>query len=99
GDTGSDCLGTAHRQGAESVTQLELLPAPPERRAEDNPWPQWPMIFRTSSSQEEGGERLYSLMTKRLTGKDGKLQALHAVRVRLERDEAGRSRIVEEPGS
>ncbi|MCA9515473.1 MAG: glutamate synthase subunit beta [Myxococcales bacterium] len=99
GDTGSDCLGTAHRQGAESVTQLELLPAPPEKRAGDNPWPQWPMIFRTSSSHEEGGERLYSLMTKRLTGKDGKLTALHAVRVRLERDEHGRSSVVEEPGS
>lgn len=100
GDTGADCLGTAHRQEAASVTQLELLPAPPERRTADNPWPQWPMIFRTAASHEEGGERLYALMTKKLTGKDGRLQALHVVRAGLERDEeSGRNRIVEVPGS
>ncbi|MBK7864928.1 MAG: glutamate synthase subunit beta [Archangiaceae bacterium] len=76
GDTGSDCLGTALRQGAVSVTQAELLPAPPEARAETNPWPQWPMIFRTSSSQEEGGERRFSRRTARLEGQQGVLEAL-----------------------
>jgi len=78
GDTGSDCLGTALRQGAASVTQIELLPAPPGERTGDNPWPQWPMIFRTSSSQEEGGEREFGWMTQRLSGTDGKLTTLHA---------------------
>jgi glutamate synthase (NADPH/NADH) small chain len=81
GDTGSDCLGTAHRQGARSVTQIELMPRPPEERGGDNPWPQWPLVFRTSSSQEEGGEREFALMTRRLTGSDGVLDTLHAVRV------------------
>ena len=63
GDTGADCLGTAHRQGAVSVHQLELLPRPPETRAEHNPWPQWPNVFRVSSAHEEGGERLYAVST------------------------------------
>jgi glutamate synthase (NADPH/NADH) small chain len=84
GDTGSDCLGTALRQGAREVMQLELMPSPPLQRTQDNPWPQWPMIFRTSSSQDEGGERAFALLTKRLEGKDGKLVALHAVRVELQ---------------
>ena len=57
GDTGADCLGTAHRQGAASVTQLEIMPIPPAERADANPWPTWPMIFRASSAHEEGGER------------------------------------------
>ena len=61
GDTGADCLGTAHRQGAASVTQLEILPQPPETRAETNPWPQWSFIYRTSSAHEEGGDRLFSV--------------------------------------
>ena len=61
GDTGADCLGTAHRQGAASVHQLEILPRPPDGRAGDNPWPTWPLIFRTSSAHEEGGDRLYSV--------------------------------------
>ncbi|HTM20034.1 MAG TPA: glutamate synthase subunit beta [Kofleriaceae bacterium] len=82
GDTGSDCLGTAHRQGARSVTQIELLPRPPGERAGDNPWPQWPLVFRTSSSQEEGGEREFAMMTRKLTGDDGALTTLHGVRVR-----------------
>jgi glutamate synthase (NADPH/NADH) small chain len=81
GDTGSDCLGTAHRQGATSVMQVELMGAPPPGRAETNPWPQWPLIFRTSSSQEEGGERLFARRTTRLEGVDGQLTALHWVDV------------------
>jgi len=99
GDTGSDCVGTAHRQGAISVTQIELLPAPPEGRSPSNPWPQWPMVMRTSSSQEEGGTREFAVMTKRFTGVDGKVKQLHAMRVQLETDEAGRMRFVEIPGS
>ena len=68
GDTGADCLGTVHRQGALSVSQLELLPTPPNQRAEDNPWPLWPTIFRTSSAHEEGGDRVYAVATTELTG-------------------------------
>jgi glutamate synthase (NADPH) small chain len=65
GDTGADCLGTSHRQGAASVTQLEILPEPPQTRAATNPWPQWSLILRTSSAHEEGGERVYSVNTER----------------------------------
>ncbi|RBY74490.1 glutamate synthase [Geodermatophilus sp. TF02-6] len=68
GDTGADCLGTAHRQGAASVTQLEIMSAPPDRRAAGNPWPTYPMIMRVSSAHEEGGERLYSVNTERFLG-------------------------------
>lgn len=81
GDTGSDCLGTALRQGAHSVTQLELMPKPPQSRDVRNPWPQWPMIFRTSSSQEEGGKRDFAVMTQSLSGENGRLRKLHAIRV------------------
>lgn len=98
GDTGSDCLGTALRQGAASVTQIELMPAPPELRAAGNPWPQWPVVFRTSTSQEEGGERAFALSTKRLEGEGGRLCRLHAVEVQLA-EESGRTHIVECEGS
>lgn len=81
GDTGSDCLGTSHRQGAASVMQVELMGAPPATRAPQNPWPQWPMIFRTSSSQEEGGQRVFARRTTKLEGQGGKLTALHWVDV------------------
>jgi glutamate synthase (NADPH/NADH) small chain len=78
GDTGADCLGTAHRQGAVSVTQLEILPAPPDRRdAGSNPWPTYPMIMRVSSAHEEGGERLYAVNTERFLGDEqGNVRAL-----------------------
>ena len=78
GDTGADCLGTAHRQGAASVTQLEIMPAPPDRREQaSNPWPTYPMIMRVSSAHEEGGERLYSVNTERFLGDDdGNVRAL-----------------------
>ncbi|MDP9430790.1 MAG: glutamate synthase subunit beta [Actinomycetota bacterium] len=77
GDTGADCLGTAHRQGALSVTQLEIMPAPPDRRAETNPWPTYPMVMRVSSAHEEGGERLYSVNTERFVGnEEGNVRAL-----------------------
>jgi glutamate synthase (NADPH/NADH) small chain len=84
GDTGADCLGTAHRQGAKSIVQFELLPRPPAERAPDNPWPNWPNIFRTSSAHEEGGEREYCVLTKSFTGRDGHVSQLHAVRVEFE---------------
>ncbi|MCB9728533.1 MAG: glutamate synthase subunit beta [Deltaproteobacteria bacterium] len=98
GDTGSDCLGTALRQGAASVAQVELMPRPPAERADENPWPQWPLVFRTSSSQAEGGDREFAVLTKRLEGKDGKLTRLHAVEVRFVRD-GGRLRLEEVPGT
>jgi glutamate synthase (NADPH) small chain len=77
GDTGADCLGTAHRQGAASVAQLELMPVPPHRRADSNPWPQWPHVFRTSSAHEEGGDRVYEVATTELRGADGRVRSLH----------------------
>jgi glutamate synthase (NADPH/NADH) small chain len=84
GDTGADCLGTAHRQGAASVHQIELLPQPPEDRAAGNPWPLWPNIFRISPAHEEGGERLYSIATQRFTGDaEGRVTTLHASRVEV----------------
>jgi glutamate synthase (NADPH) small chain len=99
GDTGSDCYGTALRQGAAHVLQVELLPAPPATRAPENPWPEWPLVFRTSTSQEEGGERDFAVMTKRLCGgDDGRVRAIEAVRVDLVVDGAAR-RLVERPGS
>jgi glutamate synthase (NADPH/NADH) small chain len=81
GDTGADCLGTSHRQGARSVTQLEIMPAPPETRAPGNPWPTYPTVMRVSSAHEEGGERLYSVNTERFVGHEegpdqGRVRAL-----------------------
>ncbi|PIE18788.1 MAG: glutamate synthase [Proteobacteria bacterium] len=99
GDTGSDCLGTSLRHGAKSVTQIELMPAPPDARADDNPWPQWPMVFRTSSSQAEGGAREFGILTRRLVGDEaGRIKQIEAVRVSLERGDDGRSRFVEQEG-
>ena len=86
GDTGADCLGTAHRQGARSVYQLELLPQPPESRMADNPWPTWPQIFRVSTAHEEGGERLFSVSTQRFVGDEGgRVRALQATKVEMVR--------------
>ncbi len=77
GDTGADCLGTAHRQGAASVTQLEIMPAPPEVRAQANPWPTWPLILRTTSAHEEGGNRSFAVETEQfLADEDGRVNAL-----------------------
>ena len=89
GDTGADCLGTVHRQGAVSVHQFELLPRPPDTRAPDNPWPQWPNVFRVSSAHEEGGERVYAVSTQRFVGESGRVKRLDAVKVDMVR-EAGR---------
>lgn len=81
GDTGSDCIGTSLRQGCKSLTSFELLPKPPEGRGENNPWPLWPQIFRTSSSHAEGGEREFSVLTKRFIGENGYVKKLEACRV------------------
>jgi glutamate synthase (NADPH/NADH) small chain len=82
GDTGADCLGTVHRQGGASVAQFEVMPAPPQQRAADNPWPLWPNIFRTSSAHEEGGHRVFSVATTGFGGVDGRVRALHGHQVR-----------------
>jgi glutamate synthase (NADPH) small chain len=81
GDTGSDCLGTCHRQGAASVTQFELMPVPPRARAESTPWPLWPMQLRSSHAHEEGGHRDWSVATVGFSGSGGRVERLHAVRV------------------
>jgi glutamate synthase (NADPH/NADH) small chain len=99
GDTGADCLGTAHRQGARAVYQLELLSRPPDTRATTNPWPLWPNIFRVSSAHEEGGERLYSISTQRFSDDgEGRVAALHGVEV-LVANKDGRLSFDPVPGS
>jgi len=99
GDTGADCLGTVHRQGARSVHQMEILPRPPDQRASDNPWPQYPNVYRVSSAHEEGGERVYAISTKRFLGDEhGRVVGLEAVRVEVAR-EGGRPVFREVPGS
>ena len=81
GDTGSDCIGTSFRQGARSVTQLEIMPAPPEHENKALTWPNWPLKMRTSSSQAEGAKREYAVLTQKFTGADGKVAKLHCVQV------------------
>ncbi len=90
GDTGSDCVGTSIRQKAKSVTQIEILPKPPKKRLEGNPWPYWPNVLRTSSSHKEGCERRWSLNTKRFIGEDGALKQVEVVEVAWDKDENGR---------
>jgi glutamate synthase (NADPH) small chain len=100
GDTGSDCHGTALRQGAVSVSSWELLPKPPADRTDSMPWPYWPMILRTSSSHEEGGLRDWSVNTKRFSGSNGKVETLHAVRLEFGAPDAtGRRPMSEVAGS
>ncbi len=81
GDTGSDCIGTSHRQGALSVTQLEIMPQPPEKENKSLVWPDWPLKFRTSSSQQEGAARDFSVVTKSFSGENGEVKKLHCVKV------------------
>jgi glutamate synthase (NADPH/NADH) small chain len=84
GDTGADCLGTAHRQGAASVTQLEILPRPTESRPDNQPWPTYPMTYRVSSAHEEGGERVYAVSTQEFVGDDdGRVRGLRLVQVEM----------------
>jgi len=99
GDTGADCIGTSHRQGAKSVTSLEIMPKPPGSRASDNPWPEWPRIYRVASAHEEGGDRLYAVSTKRFVDDgNGQVRALELVNVEMKNVD-GRIQIVEVPGS
>jgi glutamate synthase (NADPH/NADH) small chain len=100
GDTGSDCVGTSHRQGAASVTSIELLDRPPDERAAGNAWPDWPRTFRSSSSHDEGGTTDYAEMTKELVGTDGRVEKLRGVKVRFgPPDASGRPSMEEVPGS
>jgi NAD(P)H-dependent glutamate synthase small subunit len=101
GDTGSDCVGTSVRQGAESIVQVELLPKPPEQRPGDNPWPQWPMVLRTSSSHQEGCKRLWSVLTREvIKDEDGNVEALRCVELEWNKPEGGgRAQFTEVPGS
>ena len=99
GDTGADCIGTSHRHGAASVHSLEIMPQPPAARASDNPWPEWPVIYRTASAHEEGGERVYSVSTKRFIGDEsGRVKAIELVRVEPVKN-GGRISFKEVPGS
>ena len=98
GDTGSDCIGTAVRQGAASITQLEILPKPPEKENKGLTWPDWPNKLRTSSSQEEGCDRDWSVLTKRALGTDGRVEALECIRLDWVKD-GGRPQMREVPGS
>jgi glutamate synthase (NADPH) small chain len=84
GDTGADCLGTAIRQGAASVTQLEIMPTPPDERPANQPWPTYPMIYRVSSAHEEAGERVYSVSTSEFCGVDGKVSSLRMSEVKFD---------------
>jgi len=99
GDTGSDCIGTSIRQGARSITQLEINPRPPEQEHKPLTWPNWPLKLRTSSSQEEGAVREWSVATKRFAGRDGRVTALHGIRLEWKQDAAGVWRPHEIPGS
>ena len=100
GDTGADCLGTAHRQGAKQVYQFELMPRPPDERTPSNPWPEWPLVMRTSGAHEEGGIRDYSIMTKRFSGSGGRVERLHAVRLEWSSPNGAKRPSMEEiPGS
>ncbi|MBN1894396.1 glutamate synthase subunit beta [bacterium] len=87
GDTGSDCVGTSIRQGALSVTQLEILPQPPEARSQDNPWPEWPCTLKTSSSQEEGCRREWGVLTRSFEGRKGRVSTVRCSRIEWIRDE------------
>ncbi|MEO5340917.1 MAG: glutamate synthase subunit beta [Magnetococcus sp. MYC-9] len=89
GDTGADCVGTSVRQGAKSVTQIELLPKPPKDRAPETPWPLWPMQLRLSSSHQEGCSQEWSILTKYFEGEDDRVRRLHCVRLRWQENEGG----------
>jgi glutamate synthase (NADPH/NADH) small chain len=99
GDTGSDCIGTSTRQGAASITQLEILEQPPEKENKALVWPDWPLKLRTSSSQEEGCERDWSVLTKRARGRNGRVEALECVRVEWIRAGDGRLEMKEIGGT
>ncbi len=99
GDTGADCVGTAHRQGAEGVIQIELLPQPPKERTPDYPWPFYPMLLKTSTSHEEGGERLFAVLTKKFIGDEkGNVKKLQCVKIEFDKTQTP-PKIIEIKGS
>jgi glutamate synthase (NADPH/NADH) small chain len=99
GDTGSDCVGTSNRHKAKSVTQIEIMPKPPKERLEDNPWPYWPNVIKTSSSHEEGCDRMWSLATKRFIGENGNVKQVEVIEVKWDKDASGRMTMAEIPGT
>lgn len=99
GDTGSDCVGTSNRHKAKSITQIEIMPKPPVKRNEDNPWPYWPYVSKTSTSHEEGCDRQYSLATKRFIGENGNLTGVEVIEVKWDKDVNGRMVMTEVPGT
>ena len=100
GDTGADCLGTAHRHGAKHVSQLEIMERPPEIRTSGNPWPEWPRIFRTASAHEEGGDRVFAVSSKRfIDDGHGRINAIELVDVAMKAGERGAVTFEEIPGS
>lgn len=99
GDTGADCIGTANRQNAAEVTQIEILPQPPTRRTENEPWPVWPKLLRVSSSHEEGGTRMWNISTKKFVGENGHVKKVIAAKVEWKNDEDGNVKMYEIPNS
>ncbi len=99
GDTGSDCVGTANRQGAKSITQVEILPEPPGKRVPGNPWPYWPQTLKTSSSHEEGCKRLWGIKTKRFLGSESRVQKAEICEVEWVKDDSSSINMREKPGS
>lgn len=89
GDTGADCVGVAHRQGASCVMQIEIMPKPPTCRTKDYSWPKYPLLLKSSTSHEEGGQRDWSILTKKITGSEGKVKKLSCVRVEFKKDVSG----------
>lgn len=99
GDTGSDCIGTSIRQGASCVVQVEVLPKPPEERTPEMPWPKYPMLLKTTTSHEEGGERRWSILTRKFNGNGRKVSSVSCVKVEFVKDAAGRQVMKELPGT
>jgi glutamate synthase (NADPH/NADH) small chain len=99
GDTGSDCVGTSNRHRANGVTQIEIMPKPSEKRATDNPWPNWPYVLKTSTSHEEGCERMWGMATKRFIGENGNVKQVELIEVKWEKDNNGRMVMMEIPKS
>jgi len=99
GDTGSDCVGSANRQGAHSISQVEIMSQPPKQRTEKEPWPLWPRLLKTSSSHEEGCERIWNVLTKEFMGENGRVKKVSAVKVNWLTDETGQMKMEEIPGT
>ena len=100
GDTGTDCVGTSVRHGCSTVTQLEIMPRPPDERAPDNPWPEWPRVYRVASAHEEGGERKYAISTTKFIGDDNRrLKAIEVVTVDQNERANGSSEFIEVKGT